>query len=512
MARRIAAAILLTVWAILIAGGLSAYWLTRAVLVYDLDQALTLRARALGEAAARGERVEDAVTRVVAEGHDRYFVRDEVGRIASSGADTRVDAPVAPPEHAGFTRLADGRRIRTVTVRVPRAEASDPRGPITVTYSSTANDVGRALSRLALALTVCGVAAGAAAALVATRVARAALRPLHAAADAVGEIDEGQLDRRIDAESLPPELRPVATRLNVMLERLERSFAQRKRFLADAAHELRTPIAALVTTTEVALRRPRGAEELTRTLETCLADARHLKRLVHVLMEHARGEASAASHAERAEHVDAAQLLDECADLGAALGIPKDVRVERSLPASMPFVTQPQRLRSVVTNLLSNAVEYNKPGGSVYLSAHLEDGSLQVTVRDTGRGIPQQHVPYLFEPFYRADDARSGGAAAAGRAKPAGGEEETPHLGLGLFLVDSHLKALGGRCSVQSEVGVGTTMQITVPPVTVPPAASAAAGADATDGAALQPGLPPRPASAVQAGRSLKQDASGVRG
>jgi signal transduction histidine kinase len=317
------------------------------------------------------------------------------------------------------------------------------------------------LSRLSVTLTVCGLAAGAAAAAAAVWVARAALRPLHAASDVVGHIDERRLDRRIDADSLPPELRPVASRLNEMLARLEHAFAQRRQFLADASHELRTPVAALVTTMEVALRRRRGAEELTRTLETCLADARHLKRLVHVLMEHARGEASADPHAETAERVDAAELLGECADMAAALGVARDVRVERTLPGPMPFVTQPQRLRSVVTNLLSNAVEYNRPGGLVHLAAELgEDGTLAVTVRDTGRGIAAEHVPFLFEPFYRGAEPHRGGGAGAGGT---GRDDETPHLGLGLFLVQSHLKALGGRCTVQSEPGVGTTMVVTLP-------------------------------------------------
>src|SRR5205085_5697352 len=130
-------------------------------------------------------------------------------------------------------------------------------------------------------------------------------------------------------------------------------------FLADASHELRTPVAALVTTIEVALRRRRGADELEQTLESCLTDARHLKRLVHVLMEHARGEASAAAQAERPELFDAAELFSECADIAATLGTVKDVRVERAFTPPLPVVAQAQRLRSVAMNLLSNAVEYN---------------------------------------------------------------------------------------------------------------------------------------------------------
>jgi signal transduction histidine kinase len=482
MTQRIAAAILLTVWAVLIAGGFAAYWVTRAVLVADLDRELDLRARTLAHAAARGVEPERAAMRVVDGGQSRYVIRNEI-RTLWTGADNADPAPdasrVPQPRHAGFSRLGDGRWVRTVTVQVPPADPADPGGAVTVTYSSTADALWRVLSRLALTLTVCAAAAGAGAAAVAVWVARAALRPLHAASDVVGGIDEARLDRRIDADSLPPELRPVAARLNEMIARLEAAFAQRKRFLADAAHELRTPVAALVTTLEVALRRRRDAEELTRTMQACLADARHLKRLVHVLMEHARGEASAASRAEAWEAVDAAELLGECADLAAALGVARDVRVERSLPATMPFVTQPQRLRSVVTNLLSNAVEYNRPGGLVRLEAELAGGALRVSVRDTGRGIAAEHLPYLFEPFYRAEGGGAGGGGGRG-----GGHEETPHLGLGLFLVQSHLKALGGRCTVESELGVGTTMHVTVP------AGVAPTGRGASGAATLHPAGP----------------------
>ena len=450
MTRRIATAILLTVWTILVVGGLGAYFATQAVLVGDLDDRLTRRAEALADAAARGESVEAAATRLTPSGQYRFYVEDESGQTIGRSTHGPADVPSALPRKAAFIRL-DGQLMRTVTVQLPaRREGGST---YTVVYSGDADQIDRVLTRLAWTLGVCGLAAGAAAAAVAARVARAALRPLRDASDVIGQIDERRLDRRIDADSLPPELRPPAARLNDMLERLERAFAQRKQFLADASHELRTPVAALVTTIEVALRRRRGAEELERTLESCLADARQLKRLVHALMEHARGEATAA-HAEAAETVDVAQLLEECADVAQTLAAAKDVRLERSVPGPMPAVTQPQRLRSVVMNLLSNAVSYNRPGGLIELGAGVEAGMLTISVRDTGRGIAAEHLPHVFEPFYRADGTR--------RSEPAAGAEE-PHLGLGLFLVDSHLKALGGRCTVQSEVGVGTTFVVTLP-------------------------------------------------
>ena len=457
MTRRIVTAILLTVWTILIVGGVTAYFAARSIIVADLDETMVRRAMQLAEESAGAAPAEASATGPLWAGDERYVIIDErnerkVGRLGSS-VEWGPRPPVPPPDNSGFSRLADGTLIRTV---MKRHRPAGTGGAVTVTYSRSAAHVDGMLNRLALTLAACGLTAGAAAAAVAAWAARVALRPLHAAADAVGAIDERRLDRRIDADLLPPELRPVAGRLNEMLARLEQAFSRRRQFLADASHELRTPVAALVTTMEVALRKRRDAAELTRTLESCLGDARHLKRLVHVLMEHARGEASASAHVEKREAIDAAELLGECADMAAALALAKDVRVGRDLPGEMAVVTEPQRLRSVVTNLLSNAVEYNRPGGTVHLSATLEAGALEVVVRDTGRGIPAEHVPHLFEPFYRADS--NGRAPAAG-----GGAEETPHLGLGLFLVESHLKALGGRCTVESEVGVGTTMRVTVP-------------------------------------------------
>src|SRR5688500_17672795 len=190
MGRRIAAAILLTVWAMLIAGGFSAYWVTRAVLVADLDRELDGRARALATAAARGTPVEEAAMPVAGGGQDRYVVRNEFRTIAI-GADTHDVRRDPAPQRAGFSRLADGRWVRTVTVQVRPADPANAGGTITVAYSSTADDLWRVLSRLSLTLTVCGLAAGVAAAGVAVGVARAALRPLHAASDVVGHIDEG---------------------------------------------------------------------------------------------------------------------------------------------------------------------------------------------------------------------------------------------------------------------------------------------------------------------------------
>jgi heavy metal sensor kinase len=464
MTRRIALAILLTVWAALVAGCLVAYTTVRWALIEQLDRSLMNKASGVAELArvppgmatrpAVGAAAATPTTRPATRSAfasrarapvDRYVVKTDKDFSVSKPAGGMV---LADPEllEASFSALADGTPTRNVLVRGV-AEGPDGRPlPVTVAYISDASHLFRLLDRLALAFAAFGIAAGLLAALVALWVSRAALRPLHATADVIGEISPRNLHRRIDARQLPPELVPMASRLNEMLERIERAYVQRHQFLADASHELRTPVAALVTAVEVSLRLPRAAEAYRGTLESCLSDARLLRQLVERLMEQCR--ADELSHDEPTEDVDLAPLLTQCADQAAVLARELGVAVRADVPPSLHLTTQPQRLRSVVTNLLSNAVEYNRPGGRVELTVRPNAQFIHLTVRDTGPGIAAEHLPHLFEPFYRADRART--------VSPG-------HLGLGLSLVHSHVAALGGSVRVESTPGEGTAFHVDVP-------------------------------------------------
>lgn len=459
MTRRIALAILLTVWAILIAGCVTAYFSMRVVLVEQLDQSIVAKARALPELRPPGTGdnreaeppASAALPRSAKSSHaaipapDRYVVKNAAGQTLSPPAGGLSDSDISVVS-ASFSTLADGSRQRSLILSAVANGTGGIKTPVTINYQQSAVQLDRLLDRLGASLAVFGLCAGLITALVALKVSRAALRPLHATAEVIGTIDSQNLDRRIDGAALPPELAPMAQRLNEMLERIERAYSQRQQFLADASHELRTPVAALVTTAEVSLRHPRSAEAYRETLATCLDDARYLRRLVERLMEQCR--ADTLSHDEAPDEIDLAPLLGQCADYAAALGNDRQVSIVRKLPASFRFTTQPQRLRSIVTNLLSNAVEYNRPGGEVELLARPNGRLLHLSIRDTGPGIAPEHVPHLFEPFYRADKARSNQAG---------------HLGLGLSLVQSHLHALGGQIHVESTVGVGTTFHVELP-------------------------------------------------
>jgi signal transduction histidine kinase len=126
----------------------------------------------------------------------------------------------------------------------------------------------------------------------------------------------------------------------------------------------------------------------------------------------------------------------------------RNIAINEELPPQLPFLTQRERMRSIVLNLLSNAIEYNREGGTVRLAAERDNGTLRLTVTDTGQGINPEQLPQVFEPFYRGGNGRG---------------DDPEHLGLGLFLVRSHVDALHGKCEIDSRVGVGTTLKITLP-------------------------------------------------
>ena len=443
MTTRITLAILLTTWAILIVGQAAAFLTARANLLALLDDTIVTRAARVAEISAGSSGGDERAPVNVPVG-DRFEVRNDRGAVVEAGTGAS-HPPVKTILAASFETDANGTRFRTVTVRV-NVNRGGRAAPYVVTYRREARLFDTLLSQLALMLLLISLSCGLATAWLALKMSRAALRPLHRTADEIAEIDEQNLGRRIDANAMPAELVPMTRRLNEMLERLQNVFQQRKQFLADAAHELRTPTAALLTTLEVALRRPRDQAALVETMQSGLQDARRLRKLVEQLMEHARSEHLRGP--ESMQEADVPAMLRECVQIVTPLAREKDIAIAEELPAELPFVTQRERMRSIVLNLLSNAIEYNRVGGTVRLAAERENGTLRLTVADTGHGIAPEQLPQVFEPFYRGGNGRG---------------DDPEHLGLGLFLVRSHVDALHGKCEVVSRVGEGTTMKITRP-------------------------------------------------
>jgi signal transduction histidine kinase len=444
-------AILLTCWLVLLIGGAGTYVAIRRAVLENLDASLVLRASSLPEvlgvnpSAAKGEQL------MLPPG-DRYIVKDAVGHtLARPGLDA-TEPRRAEVRGARFATLADGTRVRSVTLAFPSATPGG--GEMTVVYSRSAEHFDQLLSRMWLVFAVAGPACGLLTALVAMGVSRRALRPLTAAAATITSIDERTLDRRLEPKSLPPELRPMAERLNQMLTRLEDGLRQRKQFMADAAHELRTPVSAMLTSMEVAMRRPtRDVASLTQTMNDCIGDARILRRLVTALLEQFKTDATASS---TPQEVDVSAVLDLCADSLESSARQNQVALRRMYAAGLRFHTQPERFRSIAANLMDNALEYNVPNGWVEVTCELGNNGLTLTVSDSGKGISETRLPHVFEPFYHGEKDRP---------------VESGHCGLGLFLVKSHVDALGGILEVRSTPGTGSTFTTRLPlvaPVAAP--------------------------------------------
>jgi signal transduction histidine kinase len=442
MTTRITLAILLTTWVVLIIGEAAAFFTARQILLALLDDTIITRATAV----VQGEPLN-------LPSGDQYQIRGGVEGTTTTQPVGRGGWIRPTLVRSEFVTTPEGHRFRTIELKVP-VQREGKLTPVSITYSRPAEMFDKLLSHLASVLLLISLACGLTTAWLALKLSRASLRPLRETADVIAQIDEQQLSTRIKADDLPVELAPMAKRLNEMLERLQSVFQQRKQFLADAAHELRTPTAALLTTLEVALRRPRDQAALLEALQSGLADARRLRKLVESLMEQARGEQKRRAAPEM---TDIAELVRECTQIVTPLAREKELDIHQELPETLNFPTERDRLRSVVLNLLTNAIEYNRPGGNIRVSCARDNGHLLLSVADTGVGISPEQMPHVFEPFYR------GGITGRG--------DDAEHLGLGLFLVRSHVQSLHGECHIESKFGEGTTMRIKLPE---PPTAASA--------------------------------------
>ena len=227
------------------------------------------------------------------------------------------------------------------------------------------------------------------------------------------------------------------------------SWANQQRFIADAAHELRTPLTLLRADAEVLLRgRKRLDEDDAALLEDIVAEANHMSNLASNLLTLARLD-SGSIHREH-EVVNLASLAQEGARRAQALAEQRGVAVQVESSGDAYVIGDPLLLEQAMLVLLDNAIKYNRQGGRVMMRTGEQDGRAFLEVRDTGIGIPAEHLPHLGERFYRVDKARS---------REAGG------TGLGLSIAQRIARVHDGQLTLTSVQGQGTTVTITLPVV-----------------------------------------------
>jgi signal transduction histidine kinase len=258
---------------------------------------------------------------------------------------------------------------------------------------------------------------------------------------------------RIPMVSPDAELRSLTAILNDMLAALEAALtAERqtvdaqKRFVADAAHELRSPLANVRGTIEVTLRRPRSVEEYREALVIAAAEIERLSRLTNDLLVLSRADAGQLVY--RPAPCDVVEIAADAIAASANRATERRVHVDLTAPTRLPIVADADRLRQVIDNLLDNGLRHAPEGSTLTVSAEARNGDVVLAVRDRGLGLTAEQQTRIFDRFYRADESR---------ARSSGG------VGLGLPIAKAIVEAHHGTLAVESAPGGGCTFVVTLP-------------------------------------------------
>jgi two-component system heavy metal sensor histidine kinase CusS len=276
---------------------------------------------------------------------------------------------------------------------------------------------------------------------VAVLVARRSLRPLARLADSIERIGATHLQERVPTGGWPGELQPLAIAFNKMLGRLEESFTRLSQFSADLAHELRTPIAILRGEAEGALTTPRTPEQYREVIESSLEEMQRLSGMIDNLLFLARAETIGSLNRQP---LDGRAAIEKVCEFYEALS--QEQGVELSSEGEGQVYAEPVLFRRALINLITNALRFTPSGGRVTVSLQHRDGAGEVVVADTGCGISSEHVPNVFDRFFRGNARRS-----------------SQGTGLGLSIVKSIMQIHNGSVSVQSDVGRGTAVTLRFP-------------------------------------------------
>lgn len=281
--------------------------------------------------------------------------------------------------------------------------------------------------------------------------ARRSLAPVVAMSSQASRIGAENLYQRLNVENPGDELGHLAGSFNELLDRLSESFEQQRRFVADASHELRTPVAILCGEAEVALAQPeRSHREYRESLEILRQEAKRLKHIVEDLFTLARADAGRYPLALTDFYLD--ELVEECSRNVRTLAAARKITLSCETQAELPMRADESLLRRMLLNLLDNAIKYTPEGGSICLRCSEEDGRYRLAVQDSGPGIPAQLQCQIFERFFRADKARSrsdnDGSGGAGLG-----------LAIGLWIAGAH----GGKLELTSSSPQGSLFTAVLP-------------------------------------------------
>ena len=376
--------------------------------------------------------------------------------IAAALGDAALQSLIRDGEVSATAALPDGQRLyvlaelSTLTIRVSRTEQLsrfDDMPPlfeygaavlVGIPSSGTAETLDQLANDLALTVILAFVFFGVGVFLLSRQVLAPVQRVTHAAARVTGR----DLSQRVPVPRSEDEMRELAVTINHMLDRLQESFETQRRFTADASHELRTPVTAIVGHANYLLRRTQPSGTQVDSLTVIRREAERMAKLVNDLLELARADAGFSIAKERMNLVEVVEAVHM--EIAPVTG-PAQVDVDVPHPV-MEVEGDPARLKQVVLNLVQNAL--NAGAHRIHVSLYKEKSDVVLQVLDDGPGIPGEAIEHLFDRFYRVDGARSTRGNGSG---------------LGLAIVRWIVHQHGGTVSVESKLGEGSVFSVRLP-------------------------------------------------
>ncbi len=355
-------------------------------------------------------------------------------------------ASVTQPLHGvpwqGTISSEGGEEVRLYS----RALTDDGRTFAVVQVGQTLEDIHDTLHDLAEELLVVGFLVLVACAIGSYVLAARSLAPIRRLTEIARRIKAGDLHQRVPVPRARDDVQFLASTLNEMIDSLDQAFTRQRRFVADASHELRTPVAVIRSKTDLALSQAGTQQDYVTVLQEINAEAERLGYLISDLLALARGDEGKTIFDREPVRLD--RLIEAVAANAEALAAEHEVALEVQAQDPVTIIGDEARLIQVVMNLLENAIFYTNPGGSVKLAVERQQDQARVEVSDTGIGIPPEHLPHIFERFYRVDPARTRTAESSG---------------LGLAIVEWVVRAHGGSVTVESRVGQGSCFTVILP-------------------------------------------------
>ena len=311
-----------------------------------------------------------------------------------------------------------------------------------VAVGQSLEDRAETLSGVAASFAIGGPVAVLLASLLGYALSSAGLRPVEAMRRRASEVSFGAEGEQLPLPAAHDEVRRLGETLNEMLARLRGSYERERRFVADASHELRTPLAVLKTELEGTLRSADLSPDARESLTAALGEADHLAQLADDLLLIARsGDGALPVQRER---VDVRELLDHAGQRFEERARSEGRAISVDAPDGLEARLDPLRMRQALGNLVDNALRHGS--GSVHLGARSDNGALEISVSDEGRGFPEELEPQAFERFTRGDAARTRGGA-----------------GLGLAIVSAIAEAHGGSAAIDGAPGARSTVRLWLP-------------------------------------------------